>query len=199
MNHKGMTLIWITILLVVVCVLGAYYLKIKNQSNKTNITPALINDEKNNPQASVKKIPSYVSFVSQDGTFHGDGFTFQVLNGWKLNGSGLVTSRKTKEAATGDFSPGMAWIYTDSSNDTTENFINKLSGIDKKENIVISGISMVKITGYSGIGGTVYYQSVLLTHNHKLISLSLSTQAPKDLKTQLISEFEQMLKTIQLE
>jgi len=128
--------------------------------------------------------------------FQGQSFSFKYPDSWKLEPSNnyLTTSRPTTKKAGGDYTPGSGWIFFEPSKDSPQKVIDSITGVDKKEQVVINGYSVTKLTGYTGVAGSVYFVTAVFDNNGEAFTISLSTQ-DTDLEKSLTIEFDQILST----
>lgn len=129
-------------------------------------------------------------------TFQNKYIIFKYPSTWKLEPSNdyLTTFRSTNKKAGGDYTPGAGWINFSLTNEPIEKLIKSIPGVDKKDSTVINGYQVTRLSGYSGIAGSVYFVTVFLQKNGNMASFSLSTQ-DTDLEKLLTSEFDQILFT----
>jgi hypothetical protein len=129
-------------------------------------------------------------------TFRGQSFSFRYPGSWKLDQSNtsLTTSRPTSKKAGGDYTPGMGWISFVSSNNSLQEVIDSLVGVDKKEEVIVNGYPVTKLTGHTGVAGSVYFVKAVFNNNGKAFTIDLSTQ-DTDLEKPLTIEFDQILST----
>lgn len=142
-------------------------------------------------------------------TFQNSHFTyltFKYPSDWKLEtvtfpattaikAITLTTERETDKKASGDYTPGMGWINITVTDDEVDKVIRKTSGVTKSETSKIDNYPVTKLTGRSGVAGTVYFVRVITRVNDKTFLFDLSTQ-DNDLEVPLTKEFDQILSTV---
>jgi hypothetical protein len=129
-------------------------------------------------------------------TYQGESFSFQYPETWSLKDGELITSRATEKVATGDVTPGWAYITIVLSGSSSEELIQQTPGIEGKQQVTAGGKKAVKLNGHSGIAGSVYFEKVIIEKGNQRLILTLVTQ-DEDLRPTFSSEFNQMLSTVQ--
>lgn len=127
-------------------------------------------------------------------------FSFKYPPTWKLdtrNNTTLITQRSSDQKATGDYTPGTAefnWRITTESLNTV---VNSISGIENKSEVTVAGSKAIRMNGYTGVAGTNFFVTTVLSIGGKTYLFNLFTQDDK-LQSQFEKEYDQILSTLSL-
>ena len=124
-------------------------------------------------------------------------FTFLYPPTWSIDPKDplqLTTTRSSTQSASGDFTTGMAWIQVIINKNSIINMIQALGSVDTKEQITLDGNPATKVTGSTGVAGTVTYTAIITIKSNTTNTLKLTTQ-DEQLLPIVKSEFDQILST----
>lgn len=93
-----------------------------------------------------------------------------------------------------DYTPGRANIDLTINTEPAQNTIKGTTGMTKTEQVYVAGNSATKLTGASGVAGTVNFTNIVIPHNGKTFTFSFSTQ-DQSIEQQAKTEFDQILST----
>lgn len=184
----------IAILFIVIGIGGTLLVQNINKTPEVTQTPTLISQPYISP--TVNPTEKWQTYTNTDFMF-----TFKHPDSWRLSsyiqGRGyFVTERPTSKKAGGDYTPGVGWLNFSVQGESIQSVIDKIPGVDKKEEIDINGLPATKLSGYTGVAGTVYFVAIVLSHEGKTFFFQVSTQ-DTDLEKPLTAEFNQILSTLE--
>jgi len=105
----------------------------------------------------------------------------------------FTTSRPTDRTAGGDFTPGWASLSVYITVETVDEVLSSYVG-QTTEKTTLGGQEAAKVSGYTGVAGSVYFVTVVSNYKGRTYVTTLSTQ-DEDLKPIFESEFNQILST----
>ncbi len=123
-------------------------------------------------------------------------FTFKYPSDWRvdpINPKLLIASKPTKQTAGGDYNPGHASIGIGATMISLEKEAEFI-GASKSERMSLDGVNALRLTGTTGVAGSVNYVSIVFSKNGMSYVLSLSTQ-DYQLLPEFTKEFDQILST----
>ena len=126
-------------------------------------------------------------------TYTGKGFSIKYPATWNEDGDRLITTnRSDNPVPPGPVSSGVGWIDFIYPTTNFEETVKSNTEATTNEEVILDNVKSRKLTGYGGIGGSVYGQQIITQNAGQVIVVSFSTQ---DTSSVTPEEVNQILST----
>lgn len=140
--------------------------------------------------------------IVHDPQFGFSDYEIKLPESWKIqehssnfqNSEMFTYTKPTSQMAGGDFTPGMAWLTINISENPISQIVESDENKQSESKALINGLEFTKLNGYGGVGGSVYYSNFMTPYKGKTYQISFSTQ-DEAIKVQILRDIDQILST----